>query len=140
MIGRAGVLFVLLLGGCGDVPPSQSVDDAVFFPTHGYTPQTGIPTGDVAGNLALEDGCLWILAEDGTPLLALWPNDFRLEAEQGRLIVSGRGRSVPLGGRIHAGGGEYAEHQVAFVEQQINADIPDTCRGRGFWLIGELVE
>ncbi|HEU5325655.1 MAG TPA: hypothetical protein VFV59_07215 [Candidatus Limnocylindria bacterium] len=140
MIGRVAVAGVLLLGGCGSVAPRPSVGEAIFFPTHEHTPQTGLPAGAIAGTLALEDGCLWVVTDDNTPLLALWPSDFRLETEQGRLIVIGRGGSVPLGGRIHASGGEYATDQVAFVEQQISAEIPDACRGRGFWLVGELMD
>lgn len=120
MIARVAIIGALLLAGCGEAP-APTTGEPLFFPTHGHTPQTGLPAGAIVGSLTLDDGCLWIVTDDGTPLLALWPNDFRLDTEQGRLMVSGRGRSVAVGGRIHASGGEYGQDQEAFVEQQIGA-------------------
>ncbi len=123
--------------GSGD-PSAEQV--ALFFPQHDQTPQTGLPAGELTGRLVQTDGCLWLVASEGTQYLALWPADFGLHVADGPLQVRGRdAMRAALGAPVHVSGGEYEEKDLSTVQRLIQSEVPEVCRGLRYWLVGDLV-
>lgn len=111
-----------------------------FFPRHQLTGHSGVPAGDIAGLLTLEDGRIWIETASGGRYLALWPGDVELQpGTRAMEIRTGTGRTVArVGEPIHAEGGESSD--AAFVDDLIDGRIPEACRGAGYWLVSEVLE
>ena len=133
----APVLLAVGLMSCSGQPtsptPAGSDEPAdVFLPTYG--PMNGLPTALLSGRLVLRDGCIWI-ASAGGEVLPLWPAGSRIEFEGGRLVVVHGGDRARVGTEVTGGGGEYGPGNYAFVVELIGGEIPERCRGDGFyWL------
>jgi hypothetical protein len=81
----------------GPVP----VPDGYRFPRHSLW--GGGPAALYEGTLVEDDGC--VRTEDGSTVA--WPPGYRLEVEDGELVVLGSGRTVQMGEPVRMGGGWY---------------------------------
>jgi hypothetical protein len=99
-----GTALVVLLGAgaaawyvYGPVP----VPDGYRFPRH--TMWGGGPAGLFEGTLREADGC--VRTDDGFSVA--WPPGYRLDVEDGELVVWGSGRTARMGEPVRMGGGWY---------------------------------
>lgn len=146
MNASRALVVLAVLSGCSQEPPSSFSDagperstsvEGQFFPQHQQTPETGLPTGELHGRLEQVDGCLWLIADDGTRYLGLWPADFTSEAIEDAVTVHGRGFTATVGDRLLVSGGEYSESDIETVERLIGEAVPPDCLGSRYWLVGE---
>ncbi len=127
----------LVLAACGGGP---APDDEPYVPRHAAP--FGI--GDAAllqGTAVYEDGCLFIVAGDGTRYLPLWPVDALLGminsepailGPDGELLVESGDAFVDI---VELGGSEATAERAA----EILGDIPERCANDRFWVVGDVL-
>lgn len=123
-----GIFCLLaLLAACSvddsvDIPPTSGAIPEL--PTHEYTAEDGVPSGDVLGILHVDGGCVTLSLEQETYLL-IWPAGYVLE---GQRILNEVGQLVGESGtEIRLGGGEAGGFEVP-------ANVPD-CGETGYWFV-----
>jgi hypothetical protein len=134
---------VATVGCASAAPPARTdppIDPAWQFPQHAGT----IGTGDaalLAGTAAFQDGCLWIVAGDGSLHLPLWPADTRLGMLNSLPAVLGPDGAllVELGDvavdRVELGGSAVSREEAT----ELAGAIPDRCEADGYWVVGDVL-
>jgi len=116
-----------LLAACSvddsvDIPPTSGAIPEL--PTHEYTAEEGVPSGDVFGTLHVEGGCATLSVGPETYLL-IWPSGYVLEDQR---ILNEAGQLVGEDGtETRLGGGEAGGFEVP-------DDVPD-CGETGYWFV-----
>ena len=101
-VAIAGVTVIALVGAAGawylygPVPAPAGY----HFPRHTLW---GGPTGLYEGTLEETDGC--VHTADG--FTVAWPPGYRLDTDDGEIVIRGGGRTVHMGEQIRMGGGYY---------------------------------
>jgi hypothetical protein len=128
----------LLFAACAD--PVGDAPAGVFFPT--VPIGADYPAALFEGDLEIDEGCLY-LTDHGERWLALWPEGYRAERDEGLIRVLDRaGEVVGVdGGSIRVGGGEGRPVEIGSVEAAdhwaeglTGGDIPERC-GHLYWIV-----
>ena len=89
----------------------------------------------VEGELVLENGCLRAKTQDGSSLLLIWPQRFKLNADgRDTRISDDSGLSLSIGEVVRIGGGEA---KLARVQSLVEQPLPNDCPGP-YWIVGEI--
>jgi photosystem II stability/assembly factor-like uncharacterized protein len=106
------------------------------LPTH--RDMTGYPAALLTGTLAFDGQCVWIDDPSGGRHLPVWPGGYGLFELGGVLRVKDPANlhSVPIGGQIRVGGGEYhAGPEFDFLRTLMDGDVPVACQTADYWLV-----
>jgi hypothetical protein len=126
---------VLVLNACsGEIP--TATEPASFFPRHG----SPLGAGDAAlleGRITYVDGCLWVVAADGTRYLALWPADTTAGMINSLPAILGPDTELLIEtGFVAQLAGSETDRPTA---EGLVGPIPDRCAGDAFWVVGDVV-
>ena len=109
---------------------------ALALPTH--RDMTSYPSALLTGTLTFDGSCVWIDGSDGIRRLPIWPAGYGLFELGGVLRVKDPANlhSVPIGGTIRVGGGEYhAGREFDFLRSLMDDDVSAACRAAEYWLV-----
>ncbi len=95
---------------------------------HSLTFETGVPTGELIGELEIEESCV-TLFNGVDRYLTFWPEGYRLYGDR---VLGESGNVVAVGGsRVHFGGGESAVG--------LSGPAPD-CGQTSYWMVTEVMQ
>lgn len=147
MLVKSNLVMVILglglLAACAPTPSPQDVSEMgvpVYFPQ--LEPMEEMPLALIYGVLINEEGCLRVIASEGSEsYLVLWPADVNLviEGEDISIHDSSGELVARVGQQIGLVGGEYDQREWAAERLQPGHGLPEDCTGP-FWLSGEIVE
>ena len=106
------------------------------LPTH--RDMTGYPAALLTGTLEFDGQCVWIDDAFGGHHLPVWPAGYGLFELGGVLRVKDPANlhSVPIGGQIRVGGGDYhAGSEFDFLRTLMDDDVPVACQAADYWLV-----
>lgn len=122
------IAMTLVMTGC-----AAAALPGLYFPIYG--PMNGFPSGELAGTLIEEDGCLWVESGPFRSLI-LWPRGARVVDDGGVRAIHDGGNVAIVGEPVRMGGGEYSNEHYAFVVDLIGEEVPPACREAGLYFLG----
>lgn len=118
------LFLALTVAACGPVDTN--------LPTH--RDLDNYPGALLEGILRQSGDCLYASTPDGTGRwLLVWPRGFSLKDGT---VLDGAGRAVAaIDQAVVLGGGEYHESQYDFLQEVMDGEVPESCRGGEYWLV-----
>jgi hypothetical protein len=111
LLGAAIAALLVAVAGAWYFYGPMPVPHGYHLPRHMLW---GGPTGLYEGSLVAEDGC--VHTADG--FTVAWPPGYRLDTDDGEIVIRGGGRTVRMGEQVRMGGGYYESEP-----------LPDTLSG-----------
>lgn len=132
-MGLAVSAVFAAFAGCGPTEPSvappylavQRVDDVRLW-------------ARASGHIAVEDGCVWLIASGDIRYLPLWPLGSKLTSVGGIDGILFQGVTVPIGSRVALGGG--FERRRELVDSLVAEPLREGCESAEYWIVSSVVE